>query len=648
MIQVKSNLISGKTDTGFLLGVVMVVATIIRLWGLTAFSLSNDELSALARLQYGSISDVLKYGVYTDFHPAGVQLFLYGWTHLFGFSEWVVRIPFALMGIGSVYLLYRIGKLWFGTAVGLLAAASLAVLEFPILYSQIARPYSPGLFFSLMATFFWTKSLFDQEPSSGLKRILNFVGFVLSVSACMYIHYFSFIFVGMLCFAGIFFVKKNTWLPYFISGFFIVLLYIPHLDIFLHQLSKGGVGGAEGWLGPPGPDAFGKYLDYCFNDSYKLKLIFFIIFAGLILNFRGQIKAGKFHLLAVIFFGVPFAIAYYYSIWKNPVFQHSVLLFSFPYLLLIIFSFIPREKTGTTLKILLYSVLIGGTYSTVAEKKYYSTAHFSEFRELASRVKELDNKLGEENITKVINVFSPYYIQYYLDYFNHKTNFSQTSILSKEEIQSFHKLVEESKTPYFLYSFSNMYDDPELDLVIRSKYPWVIVKDSMLNSGLRLYSITGKDSALNSFPYFEYQNDFEKGEWKDEANFRDSTTKYNGNYSVHLGNGNEYGPTFQMKLSDLKLIPGSKIEISSAFFTEQEVKSAKLVLSVEKNGKSLIWIATNLEKYVIEKNKWSRAFLTTTLPNELSGDEELKIYSWNEKKEDYYMDGFKMSVFEGR
>lgn len=89
----------------------------------------------------------------------------------------------------------------------------------------------------------------------------------------------------------------------------------------------------------------------------------------------------------------------------------------------------------------------------MAEKKYYSTAHFSEFRGLASRVKELDNKLGEENITKVINVFSPYYIQYYLDYFNHKTSFNQTSILNKEEIQSFHKLVEESKTPYFLLFF---------------------------------------------------------------------------------------------------------------------------------------------------------------------------------------------------
>ena len=62
---------------------ILAIAAILRLSGLTAFSLSNDELSALARLQYDSVSTVITEGVYTDFHPAGVQLFLYYWTHDF-------------------------------------------------------------------------------------------------------------------------------------------------------------------------------------------------------------------------------------------------------------------------------------------------------------------------------------------------------------------------------------------------------------------------------------------------------------------------------------------------------------------------------------------------------------------------------------
>lgn len=638
---------SNHSETNSTIIWILLIAAGLRLFGLTGFSLSNDELSALSRLQFSNVQDVITFGVYPDFHPAGVQLFLYFWTWCFGFSEFMVRLPFALLGVGSVYLIYRIGKLWFGYGTGILAAASLAVLEFPLLYSQIARPYSPGLFFTLLAVFFWTRAIFSEDKHKRIdkKQLLNFLGFSLSVSASMYNHYFSFIMAGIICLTGLFFVKRTTIVPYLLSGVLILLLYLPHQDVFIHQLMKGGIGGPDGWLGPPGKDAFSKFIDYCFNNSYQLKIIYFILFAGIILSFRKDVKFSKFHIFSILFFLLPFAIAYYYSIWKNPVFQHSVLLFSFPYLLLFIFSFFPRDRSGTTLSILLFAVLAGGLYSTVTEKKYYTTKHFSEFRGIAERVKQLDTALGSENITKTISVFSPYYIQYYLDYYQHPVKFELTSIMTKEEIVKFNKLVEKSNTPYFLYSFSNVYDDPELDMVIRAEYPWLVVKDSMLNSGLRLYSKTGKDSALNKMAVYSYSNGFENGEWNDELAFRDSVHKNGGNYSIHFTKDNEYGPSYSKKLRDLNLMPGSKIEVSAAFFSKGTVDHAKLVLSIEKNGQSIIWLSTNLNKYVSQKDQWQRVFLTATLPSELSGDEEIKIYSWNEKKEDYFMDDFRVNGY---
>ncbi len=77
------------TGSSFL-WMILVAAAILRLSGITGFSLSNDELSALARLQFDSAREVIKEGVYPDFHPAGVQLYLYYWTLVFGFSEWAV------------------------------------------------------------------------------------------------------------------------------------------------------------------------------------------------------------------------------------------------------------------------------------------------------------------------------------------------------------------------------------------------------------------------------------------------------------------------------------------------------------------------------------------------------------------------------
>ncbi|MFM7078831.1 MAG: glycosyltransferase family 39 protein, partial [Bacteroidota bacterium] len=193
--------------------IILLVALAMRLYSLTGFSLSNDELSALSRLQFSGFSEIMEKGVIPDFHPAGVQLFLYYWIKVFGFSEFAVRFPFAIMGVVSVLLLFRIGKSWFGESTGLLAASALAILEFPLLYSQIARPYSPGLMCGLAAVFFWTRFLgVARNGDADLNRrgaLKDGIGFALSVSACMYTHYFAFIFAGLVCLAGLFFVKRD-------------------------------------------------------------------------------------------------------------------------------------------------------------------------------------------------------------------------------------------------------------------------------------------------------------------------------------------------------------------------------------------------------------------------------------------------------
>jgi uncharacterized membrane protein len=126
----------------------------LRFYTIDNLSLSNDELSALSRLQFSNWENVFKYGVGVDYHPAGIQLLLFLITNLFGFSELAIRLPFAIMGIASIFFIYQIGKLWFNKHVALYATVFLTFLEFPIFYSQLIRPYSSGLFFSLGMVFY--------------------------------------------------------------------------------------------------------------------------------------------------------------------------------------------------------------------------------------------------------------------------------------------------------------------------------------------------------------------------------------------------------------------------------------------------------------------------------------------------------------
>jgi hypothetical protein len=619
--------INSISEKGWLL-IVLSVALILRLFLLTGFSLSNDELSALARLQFNSLKEVIDRGVYVDFHPAGVQILLYLWTGVFGISEWI-------------------GYLWFGFSTGILAAAAVAVLEFPLMYSQIARPYSPGLLFSMMATYFWTRLLFrsNEDHSSGKSILIAVSGFVLSVSACMYVHYFSFIFAGILCFTGMFFLKRKMLPWYLASGVLIVLLYTPHLDIFFHQLSKGGVGGAEGWLGPPKPDAFEKYINYIFNDSNRLKWIYLVILAGTILLYRGKFRLTKFHFFSLCFFVVPVATAYYYSLHVNPVFQYSVLLFSFPFLLLLIFSFIPADTRGFTTTFLLLIVLASGSYSTVVEKHYYRTPHFTEFRALAQRVKQADNQLGRENITRVANVFDPYYIQYYLEKLNHDASFELYTVLSADEKRKFYQLIENSETPFFVYTWSNTWFAPEYDVAIRNAYPYMLVNDTMLRSGFRLYSRTQNDSSLNTRPLISLNYGFESALLENEMKLRDSTRYREGNFSVFIEGDQEFSPAWVLDAAQVFPEPGLIVEVSAAFYSAMSIQHARLVFSIETADGSVLWKASGLSDFFSEREKWFRVFIATDSPHQIPANAKIKIYCWNEKQEEFFMDDVRLRVY---
>ena len=180
-----------------LLGIIMLVAAVLRLWKLGQVPFMHDEFSALLRTRFDNFHDFIQQGVMPDSHPIGVQLFLWGWVKLFGWNEFWVKLPFVLMGIGSVYLIYLIGRQWFNRKVGLFSAAFFAVSQFTIFYSQLARPYSAGLFFVLLMAYFWYKVVFGTKTT---KR--DYIGFALSAWACSLMQYFSIAQAGLIFDSG--------------------------------------------------------------------------------------------------------------------------------------------------------------------------------------------------------------------------------------------------------------------------------------------------------------------------------------------------------------------------------------------------------------------------------------------------------------
>ena len=181
----------------------------------------HDEFSAVFRTYFDSFSQLIEQGVLPDSHPAGVQVFIYYWIKLFGLSEASLKFPFILLGTFSVYLIYLIGKQWFGKSSGLLSASVFAVMQFGVFYSQLARPYSPGLLFVLLSTYFWTKIVFEQN-----NKKLVVAGYVLAAVLASYSHMFSLLFIIVQGVSGLFFLKKSSFLKYIFVNAAVLLLYI--------------------------------------------------------------------------------------------------------------------------------------------------------------------------------------------------------------------------------------------------------------------------------------------------------------------------------------------------------------------------------------------------------------------------------------
>lgn len=374
-----------------ILGVIVAVAAVLRLWRLGHVPFMHDEFSALSRTGFTNLHDFIEQGILTDSHPVGVQTFLLFWVKLFGWSEFWVKLPFALMGIASVYLIYWIGRQWFNSKVGLLSAAFFAVSQFTVFYSQLARPYSAGLFFVLLMAFFWYKIVFEiKKPKVGI-----YVGFALSAWACSLIQYFSIAQAGLIFLTGLFFLPKERRKAYWNSGLAAVALFAPTLPIFYQQLFVSGSIG--GWLAAPKSTFFIDFIRYTMNYS---SLFMFTVGVIIILPFilsHFDKRNRPLRWAGIAWFVIIFAIAFAYSLLREPIIQHSTLIFSYPFLVIVAFSFFKNNTMTIPQTIMVVAIILFvGISSLITTRKHYELMYEQGFDQIAVKMQEDQAKYGHQ------------------------------------------------------------------------------------------------------------------------------------------------------------------------------------------------------------------------------------------------------------
>ena len=463
-----------------LLGVVLLVAALLRLWKLGQVPFMHDEFSALFRLNYDNFKDLIQQGVKLDGHPAGVQVFLYFWTKLVGWNEFWVKLPFALMGIGSVYLIYVIGRQWFNRKTGLLAAAFFAVSQYTVFYSQLARPYAPGLFFVLLMTYFWNRILFDfKKPTIGLG-----IGMAIAAWLAALAHNFSAAQAGLIFLTGLCFLKKERRKIYWLSGIGALLLYAPHLPIFYHQFFiNGGVGG---WLDKPSSSFLVDFFQYTMN--YAPLLIFnvgFFIIYPFILQ-KPEKRKFPIRWAAVAWFLIIFLLAFVYSMLREPIIQFSTLLFCYPFLIIAAFSIFRNNTMNYSQTVIaVLALLFIGSMTLVVNRRHYELMYHQGYDQIALRMQQ-DNERYQDirfaTFTESAKV---------PEFYQNQTNVTNRVIYDYDNpISDFREWLRNDSTEKIGFG-STDFVSPDWEVLAAAYYPWLLQKDTWFTSG---YLTLSRDS----------------------------------------------------------------------------------------------------------------------------------------------------------
>ena len=580
--------------------IIIGLGIFLRLYGIWNFSFMHDELSVISRLHFDNFSELIEKGVKVEGHPAGIQVFLWIWTKIFGISEISLRLPFILMGISCIPLMYVLTKKWFNATAALFTSAFVAVSQYTIFYSLIARPYIAGLFFVLLLLIVWTKMVFEQDF-----RWKNIVLFGIFAAACAYIHQFSMLTAFLIAMAGLVFIKRQNFYKYLLACLLAIVLYAPHIPVLLHQMGLGGVGGPDGWLDPPKPRFTLYYIGYLFHYSWIAAAATAIspILSGKI-N-KEKWKDDKIKMItAFLLFITPFLMGYVYSLYVNPVMQFSVLIFSFPFLLLIAASFI--DSTLNWKKILsLFLLLTAMIYSLTVTRQHYKLLSLQWYEKSASKTVELIKTQGKNDVDCLLNMEIPF-----LKYYEDRYGICLNNQLYKENIcddVEFMQKVENFQSNYLIAAGLT---DMQLE-IIKQFYPLLQEYIPCHTSEIYVFAKSGKGI----------------------AGMQEMNTEEYG-FETPISAEKEFVPIKECNLSEICPSRFTKILLTFDYLCNNLDTNYALVLETSYKGTTADWRCVKPSDCFVKNGDTCRTFLPFRYEllvknSKRIANYNLKIYLWN-------------------
>lgn len=473
-------------------------------YGWLTWSFANDELSGLTRsttAEYPTFGELITRGIKPDGHPAGVAVFLWWWQRWWpGLPEAAIRLPFVLCSVLALGVLARIGRLWFSPSVGWASWVLLGGLPIFLTLGVLARPYAPGLLFTLLAAWHLTHltALPNVKQTNTLKAMAHTCGWMLSCAACGYTHYFALLQVLVLGCLGLVLVQPRYRLLYVFGSAGAALLYLPHLPVTQAQLQFGGLG----WLGPPNWDYPLAFIYRLFGESEVwVILLLGIVFGGLTQALRKGSRSELISLgTAFLLFAVPILVGVIKSMIGKPVLHDWVVFFTVPWLVLCLAYLgtllIPQQLHSNRTYLFAAGLVVVLAGSHAGLWSHFWQMPFTDFKSLAQAVSTLQTHYGHNQLTGIGSLNNPRYLNLYLNRLNDSLTLRVSKLDENLRLVDLADTLTRLHTPHLLLVWANRSLEPVHEAVIRRQYPHTLVRRQVTDGGAWLLSRTPSTDGL--------------------------------------------------------------------------------------------------------------------------------------------------------
>lgn len=338
-----------------MLAAIIVAAILLRVVAINAQGLWSDEAFTIVLADW-SISDMFRlptdptpflyYAIHKAFLPADASIA-------------AIRSISVVAGVLSVGLMYVLGRLAYGKAGGLLAAALLAVWSIHVDYSQEARAYSLLFSFTLLTSvgFLYYANLLKGE-GVGRNRLIALVLFGIGDVLSFYTHMASVFWIALTCLLLFALVVRVGRARLIEVGVLFVAMALCALPGVLRLAEQLKIGDGFNWVRQPGLSSFiqsnlnlflpsGLWENTLIRTSGLTSIAKILVMAASAAGFAAALWLGRRRMLewsrdrrpvlwlTLAYLMVPL-IVWLYGFALKPLFISRVILYSVPGMILLI------------------------------------------------------------------------------------------------------------------------------------------------------------------------------------------------------------------------------------------------------------------------------------------------------------------------